>query len=423
MSSILIRGGSRLNGSVRVQGSKNSTLPVMAASLLNRGITVIRNYPDIADVQVMQEILEYIGCTVYRENDEMVIDTRNAEYRPIPTEIAVKLRASSILMGPMLSRFTKVQIAPPGGCLIGARPLDIHMEAFERLGAYWENSEKEITVTARRLVGNQMTLRFPSVGATENAIMAAVCAEGETVIKNAALEPEIIQLCNYLRAAGADISDDGANEIMISGVRHLHDCEYTVAADRIVAGTYIAAVAACGGKVQLQGCTVNDCTGYLDVYTGMGVDFDCNEDGIMVQMTKRPQNLNYIVTEPYPKFPTDMQSITLSVATISEGTLKIYENIFENRFKIVDSLKKMGAQVSMLGSQCAEVTGVAHINGAEVEAADLRGAAALVIAGLCADGITRVNNADYIRRGYADLVENLRKLGAEIQWEYNERKN
>ena len=418
----MIRGGNRLFGSVRVHGSKNSTLPIMAASLLNKGVTIIKNYPVISDVLAMQEILEYIGCTVVRKEDEMIIDSRNAGFKAIPHEVTTKLRASSILMGPMLARFGKVRIAPPGGCDIGDRPLDIHLNCFKRLGADWELSNQEISVHGKKLVGNEMTMRFPSVGATENAIMAAVYAEGETVIKNAAIEPEIMELCGYLKACGVDITDNGADEIIVSGKAQLHDCEYKIPADRIVVGTYIAAVAICGGSVHLDDCTINDCTGYLDVYTGMGVQFDCDETGIKVSMNQRPVNLNYIITAPYPKFPTDMQSITMSLAAVSEGTLTMYERIFENRFKIVNSLKKMNADITMDGTRCAIVKGVDRLKGAEIIATDLRGSAALVIAGLNAEGVTIIHEADYIKRGYADLIENLRKLGADIKWENDIRK-
>lgn len=416
MSRIVIQGGKRLSGSVTVHGSKNATLPVMAASILNKGITVIRNYPDISDVNVMQDILEYIGCRVYRDEDQMVIDSCNAVSKPILANVTGMLRASSILMGPMLARFGYVQIAQPGGCNIGSRPLDLHMNAFKRLGASWEITQDAIKVTAGKLTGNDIYMRFPSVGATENAIMAAVCARGETVIKNAAKEPEIIQLCEYLRNSGADITGEGTDEILISGVQALEDSIYTISADRIVAGTYIAAVAACKGNVLLKNCRIGDCTGFLDVYSGMGVEFVCMDEGILVTMNERPKNLNYIVTGPFPEFPTDMQSLTLSVASIAQGNLSLCEKVFESRFKTAAWLNEMGADVK-ISEQCVTVTGKPWITGTTVEGADLRGTAALVVAGLCARGQTVVENADFVRRGYVNLCENFEKLGAQIRWE------
>lgn len=416
MSRILIHGGRKLFGSVCVQGSKNSTLPVMAACLLNAGITVLRNYPSIADVDVMQEILEYIGCVINRDEEELVIDTRNASPKPITAEMTGKLRASSVLIGPMLARFGQVQIAHPGGCNIGSRPLDIHMAALKQLGASWEMSEKGIYMRAAKLAGNEIMLRFPSVGATENAVMAAVGACGQTVIYNAAKEPEIVSLCEYLRETGAEISGDGTGKIVIWGGRELSDCIYQPPADRIVAGTYMAAVAACQGTVLLKGCKVSDCRGFLDVYTGMGMSVCCMEDGIQIEQSGRCVNLHRIDTGPYPGFPTDMQSLTMSAAAAAEGTLIIKEQIFESRFKTAEWLNEMGADIEIAGCE-AYIHGVPKLQGASVEGADLRGTAALVVAGLCAQGETVVGHADYIRRGYTRLCEHLRGLGADIGWE------
>lgn len=416
MSRIVIYGGRKLSGSVDVQGSKNSTLPVMAACLLNAGITVIRNYPAISDVDVMQEILEYIGCVVNRDDEELVIDTRNAVSRPITAEMTGKLRASSILIGPMLVRFGRVQIAHPGGCRIGSRPLDIHMAALKRLGAVWEMSPEGIRMEAQRLTGNEIVLRFPSVGATENAVMAAVGACGQTVIRNAAKEPEIIALCTYLREMGAKITGEGTEELHVLGGQELNDCVYQVPADRIVVGTYMAAVAACEGSVLLKGCHVGDCRGFLDVYTGMGMTVLCMPDGICISQSGACVNINRIDTGPYPAFPTDMQSLTMSAAAAAKGTLVIQEQIFENRFKTAAWLNRMGADIRVKGAQAC-IRGVKRLQGATVAGEDLRGTAALIVAGLSARGKTTVQHADYIRRGYAGLCENLRELGADIEWE------
>lgn len=416
MSRIVIYGGKKLSGSVDVQGSKNSTLPVMAACLLNAGITVIRNYPSISDVDVMQEILEYIGCVVNRDEEELVIDTRNAKSRPITAEMTGRFRASSILIGPMLARFGNVEIAHPGGCNIGSRPLDIHMAALKRLGASWEMTGSGIRMQARRLNGNEVVLRFPSVGATENVVMAAVGACGQTVIHNAAKEPEIIALCAYLKETGAQISGEGTDKLVITGGTELNDCVYHVPADRIVAGTYMAAVAACKGSVLLRGCHVSDCRGFLDVYTGMGMTVFCTSEGVCISQCSPCVNLQHIYTGPYPAFPTDMQSLTMSAAATAKGTLVLREQIFESRYKTAAWLNKMGADIRVAGTE-AYVHGVPALKGTAVNGEDLRGTAALVVAGLCAEGKTTVNHADYIRRGYADLCKNFRELGAKIEWE------
>ncbi len=416
MSRVVIYGGKKLNGSVWINGSKNLMLPVMAASLLNRGVTVIHNFPDIVDVRSMQEILEYLECRIKRDKDTMIIDTSDAVFKPLNLQISGKLRASTILMGPMLARFGKADIAKPGGCNIGERPVDIHLNAFKRLGAYWEMSDTRTIVSAARLHANRIDLRLPSVGATENAIMAAVCSTGITTLTNVAKEPEIISLCDFLRGAGAVIQGAGTNTITVSGVASLNDSEYTIPPDRIVAGTYIAAVCACGGDILLENCTTPDLSGYLNIYQGMGAVFSYYAGGIRVCMKERPVNLNYIKTEPFPGFPTDMQSITLSVAAVSKGNLTMSENVFEDRFKVVKWLNRMGADICVSGRN-AFVRGVSVLTGTTVTGEDLRGNAALIVAGLCARGMTIVNDSDYINRGYCNLCENLKKLGADIKWE------
>lgn len=412
----MIYGGKSLNGSVLIDGSKNLCLPVMAASLLNRGTTVINNCPDISDVKAMQEIMEFLGCLIKRKNNQMIIDAGNASFKPLECSITGKLRASTILMGPMLARFGIADIAKPGGCNIGLRPIDIHLNAFKRLGANWEMSESHTVIKAGKLHANQINLRLPSVGATENAIIASVYALGCTCITNAAKEPEIIHLCDFLRGAGAIIKGDGTDTIVIEGVNDLKDSEYTIPPDRIVAGTYVAAVCACKGDVLLENCTTSDLRGYLNIYRGMGVEVSYYAGGIRVKMSKSPVNLNYIKTEPFPGFPTDMQSITMSVAAVSKGNLKICENMFEDRFKVVKWLNKMGADISTSGHN-AYIRGVKKLTGTKVAAQDLRGNAALIIAGLCARGMTVVNDSDYINRGYCNFCENLEKLGADIRWE------
>ena len=415
MCRIGINGGKRLYGCVDIEGAKNSILPVMAASILNRTVTVIHNCPDIEDVRRMENILKYLGCTVKRENGSIYIDTENAVNRIIPGSISGTLRASSILIGPLLARFSYVKIARPGGCDIGKRPIDIHLNALKNLGAQWSLSDGYTEVEGR-LRSSEVFFRLPSVGATENIIMASVFLAGQTVIHNAAKEPDIVQLCSYLCIAGADIRGAGTDTIIINGVDKLHEAEYNIAVDRIVAGTYVAAVTMCTGEVLLNNCHFKDLRGFVDVYTGMGACFKECDTGIYVSMYNRPAAINYIRTAPYPGFPTDMQSITLSVLSVAEGASVIYEDIYEDRFKTVYELVKMGADIITDGER-AVIRGINRLKGAYVNAHDLRGSAALVIAGIGADGRTVIDNAGYILRGYADLCGNLKKLGADIRWE------
>ena len=415
MCRIGINGGKRLYGCVDIEGAKNSILPVMAASILNRTVTVIHNCPDIEDVRRMENILKYLGCTVKRENGSIYIDTENVVNRIIPGSISGTLRASSILIGPLLARFSYVKIARPGGCDIGKRPIDIHLNALKCLGAQWSLSDGYTEVEGR-LGSSEVFFRLPSVGATENIIMASVFLAGQTVIHNAAKEPDIVQLCSYLCMAGADIRGAGTDTIIINGVDKLHEAEYNIAVDRIVAGTYVAAVTMCTGEVLLNNCHFKDLRGFVDVYTGMGACFKECDTGIYVSMYNRPAAINYIRTAPYPGFPTDMQSITLSVLSVAEGASVIYEDIYEDRFKTVYELVKMGADIITDGER-AVIRGISRLKGAYVNAHDLRGSAALVIAGIGADGRTVIDNAGYILRGYADLCGNLKKLGADIRWE------
>lgn len=414
MEKLLVHGGRSLRGSVRVQGSKNTCLPVMAASLLNEGISVLENCPDIADVAAMQEILTYLGCVINREGSTLIIDSAAARQRQIDGEMSRRMRASSVLMGPMLARFGCVTAAKPGGCDIGARPVDIHLEAFKRMGASWSIGDSCIEVSARRLHEGDIYLKFPSVGATENAVMAAVLTRGTTIIRNAAREPEIEHLCAYLKACGAKISGEGTKKITVEGVSSLSDAVYTVPPDRIVMGTYMAAAAATRGDIELIGCTASDACGFFDVYTGMGMKYKNTPSGIRVWQTDRPKNLNCIRTGVYPEFPTDMQSVTMSVAAAGDGCTVFEENIFENRFKIVKPLNDMGADISVRGNT-AVVRGTGRLHGCSLKGTDLRGAAALFVAALGAEGKSVVSNPFYIYRGYERFIKNYTELGAEIE--------
>ncbi len=417
MSKIIIRGGKRLNGCVDISGAKNAVLPIMAGSLLNSSITVINNCPDIEDVRHMANILRYLGCTVKRKDNSIIIDTKNAVNATIPGSISGKLRASSILIGPLLARFAHVKLAPPGGCDIGKRPIDIHLNALKRLGVCWTLSSEYIEAEGK-LKSNEVELRFPSVGATENLIMASIFLAGTTIIHNVAREPDVVQLCKYLNASGACIKGIGTDTIVINGVDKLKSIQYNIDVDRIVAGTYIGAVAVCGGDIKLNNCHTKDLVGFMDVYSGMGVKFVESQDGICVSTNKRPESINYIRTQPYPGFPTDMQSIVMSVLSIANGRCIIKEDIYEDRYKTAYELMKMGADI-IINERYAYVNGVKRLVGSDVTASDLRGGAGLVIAGLNASGVTTIKKAEYISRGYDNLCDNLRKLGADIRWEDN----
>lgn len=413
MKNLCVQGGRKLYGSVRVQGSKNICLPVMAASILNEGISVIENCPCIDDVFIMQEILSSLGCVINREQNTLIIDTANAVSKPVSADMAGKLRASSVLMGPLLARFGSVKTAKPGGCQIGKRPIDIHLDVFKRLGASWELDDENVSVSSLKLHEADIYLRFPSVGATQNAIMASVRVPGITIIRNAAKEPEIVGLCDYLTGCGADIKGAGGDTIAVRGVDNLNDTVYTIPADRMVMGTYIASVCATRGDIKLTGCNICDAGGFLDVYTGMGLEYKECEDGICIFQKERPKAVNYIKTSVYPGFPTDMQSVTMSVAAYSDGKTVFEESIFENRFGVAGQLKKMGADISV-DKNMAHVTGRSRLTGADVAGTDLRGTAALFVAALAADGESIIRNTQYINRGYEKFVSNYRELGAEI---------
>ena len=316
-------------------------------------------------------------------------------------------------MGPLLARFGSVKTAKPGGCQIGKRPIDIHLDVFKRLGASWELDDENVSVSSLKLHEADIYLRFPSVGATQNAIMASVKVPGITIIRNAAKEPEIVGLCDYLTGCGADIKGAGGDTIAVRGVDNLNDTVYTIPADRMVMGTYIASVCATRGDIKLTGCNICDAGGFLDVYTGMGLEYKECEDGICIFQKERPKAVNYIKTSVYPGFPTDMQSVTMSVAAYSDGKTVFEESIFENRFGVAGQLKKMGADISV-DKNMAHVTGRSRLTGADVAGTDLRGTAALFVAALAADGESIIRNTQYINRGYEKFVSNYRELGAEI---------
>lgn len=411
MNSIVINGGHHLEGQISIQGSKNSVLPIMAASILNAGLTVIGNCPKITDVMHMAELLEMVGCVVSFYKNVIVIDSKNASVTEINSEYANKIRASIIFAGPLLGRFHNAQISMPGGCNIGKRPIDLHISAFEDMNVTCEQTQEYVRFTTAQVEGAQIHLKYPSVGATENIILAAVRANGVTDIFNAAIEPEIYELCQFLKIMGAEINGEGTSHVSIKGVSELNDIVYSISPDRIVAGTYIGSVISAGGDILLNNCTLNETMGYLDILSGMGAKLRETENGLSIVSKYRQSAVNYIKTSPFPGFPTDMQPIIMATLCSAMGKSIIEETVFSNRLGLAKELRKMGAFIVVDGNR-AEITGVSMMRGARVEATDLRAGAALVVAALGIEEESIVENAFYIERGYENICADLTSLGA-----------
>ena len=415
-----ITGGTPLHGSITLQGSKNAALPLMAASILHPGRTTLNHVPAIRDVDVMIEILENIGCTVQKDNGTLIIDAAKAEHFEVAASLGERMRSTIILLGSMLGRAGRAKMPFPGGCIIGMRPIDIHITSLGKMGAVFEEKDGMLCAETDGLCGTRIHLRFPSVGATENVILAAVYARGRTRIENCAKEPEIAELCRFLRKKGAKIEGEGTSCILVEGVSHLRDSTYTLMPDRIVAGTYLFAAAATRGEICLEGMRPSDMESVLDVLGRMGAVYENREDGFYLDGRKAINPLPVVCTETYPGFPTDLQSQLLATLCVARGRSVIRECIFEERFRIAPWLNRMGADVTTDGRE-AVIEGKAHLSGQMVKAQELRGGAALVIAALMAQGITRVYGSAFIERGYEDLAGDLRKLGAVISKKKAER--
>lgn len=409
-----ITGGTPLHGSITLQGSKNAALPLMAASILHPGRTTLHHVPAIRDVDVMIEILENIGCTVQKDNGTLIIDAAKAEHFEVAASLGERMRSTIILLGSMLGRAGRAKMPFPGGCIIGMRPIDIHITSLGKMGAVFEETDGMLCAVTDGLCGTRIHLRFPSVGATENVILAAVYARGRTRIENCAKEPEIAELCRFLREKGAKIEGEGTSCILVEGVSHLRDSTYTLMPDRIVAGTYLFAAAATRGEICLEGMRPSDMESVLDVLGRMGAVYENREDGFYLDGRKAINPLPVVCTETYPGFPTDLQSPLMAVLAGADGAGVIKENVFENRFRTAGQLVRMGAQIEIDGS-CARVTGCKLCSNT-VKAPDLRGGAALALAALQADGVSTITGMEYVERGYEDLARDLRMLGAQV-WE------
>ncbi len=414
MSSVTIQGNHTLSGEVYIQGSKNAALPMIAATILNHGKTVLKNCPNILDVQNMVHVLEGMGCLVNWDNTNLEIDASNVTKHEISQEEAKKTRGSFLFLGALLGRNQIAKIAYPGGCTIGKRKVDIHLKALEEMGVIFYEDDN-LYADATNIHGNILTLSFPSVGATENVLLAAVMAKGRTEIINAAIEPEVIALCEFLNCAGANIQGIKTNHLKIDGVTSLHDCEFEIPPDRIVAGTYLAAVAACGGEAFIHGVVSEDLTEVIRVLRFMGCEIDIEDTWAHIKRKRKLIAPEIIVTSPFPGFPTDLQSQFMVLLSEALNDSIIVEKIFEDRFLIVDELVKLGAKISTDGDT-ARIRGRRKLIGSEVIAKDLRGGAALIIAGLVAEGETVVENLDFVKRGYVDIVSDLQKLNANIRW-------
>lgn len=416
MEKLIIHGGHELHGRVKISGAKNAVLPIIAATLLAQDKPcVLDEVPYLNDVCTIAEVLRQLGAKVdfNRQQHTLFVDSTVLKTVDAPYDLVRKMRASFVIMGPLLARYGKAKISMPGGCAIGTRPIDLHLKGFESLGAEIEIGHGFISATAPNgLKGTSIYLDFPSVGATENIIMAACMAEGQTILENAAQEPEIIDLANFLNIMGAKIRGAGTNVIKITGVPKLIGHNYTIIPDRIEAGTYMVAVAMTGGDIYIENAISEHLKPVIAKLNEAGVKIEEDIDGIRVSCNNRPKAID-IKTLPYPGFPTDMQAQFMAMLTIADGTGLVTETVFENRFMHVDELKRMGACIKVDG-RTSIVEGVPSLNGCQVKATDLRAGAAMVLAGLVANGETEVSYIHHIDRGYDNLVEKLCGLGADI---------
>ena len=413
MEKLIIRGGNKLTGTVRVSGAKNAVLPIIAAAMLGSSPSRLFEAPNLEDVRTISEVIEHLGVPVRQEVDALYIDSSMLTAFEAPYELVRKMRASFLVMGPLLARLGKAKISLPGGCAIGTRPIDLHLKGFEALGAEIDLGHGYVEARAPHgLKGARIYLDFPSVGATENILMAASMAQGQTILENPAEEPEIVDLANFLNAMGARIRGAGTNVIRIEGVNDLRGCSHTVIPDRIEAGTYMVGAAITNGDVYIENALTEHLKPVVAKLKEAGVYIEEDTDGVRVRGTGNIKSVD-IKTLPYPGFPTDMQAQLMALMTVARGTSIITETVFENRFMHVDELKRMGANIKIEG-RSAVVEGVPRLCGCPVKATDLRAGAALVLAGLAAEGETAIGCLHHIDRGYDGLVAKLQGLGADI---------
>jgi len=421
MYNYIIKGGTKLSGEIDVSGSKNATLPILAATILNGKTTKLYNVPDIADVRITLKILESLGCKIKKDKKKIIIDSKNMKGTTIPEDLMRKLRSSVIIAGAIISRFGEVCFTYPGGCDIGSRPIDLHLSGFKKLSIKIDENTSNIICKCDKIKSTEIQLDFPSVGATENLILASVLGNHEVVIKNAAMEPEIFDLSCFLNRMGAKIYGAGTNIIKIKGVKSLNEVSYTIMPDRIEAGTLLIATAITQGNIKLNKVCPEHISPILHKLVECGCNIETEKNSIYLK--SQPKLIaTDIKTMPYPGFPTDLQPLFTTLLTISKGTSIVTENIFENRYKFTQELKRMGAKINIEG-KTAIIKGVKRLHGANVESTDLRGGASLVIAGLSARGTTKVRKVEYILRGYEEFDKKLNYLGANISREEERNEN
>lgn len=416
MSKIIVRKSGPLNGTVKVSGAKNSVLPIMAAALLAQDKCVLEDIPGLRDVDVMSEVLSSLGSDVKKNSNGIIeINSVNIDNCEAPYDLVSKMRASFLVIGPLLARMGRARVSLPGGCAIGSRPIDLHLKGLSALGAKVNLGHGYVEAVADKLVGDKIYLDFPSVGATENIMMAATMAEGQTIIQNAAEEPEIVDLANFLNSLGAKVKGAGTDTIRIQGVKELGGTRHTVIPDRIEAGTYMVAAAITGGNVTIQNALPDHLKPMIAKLKECGVEVQENGDHVKVNASNGINAVD-VKTMPYPGFPTDMQSQFMALLSVARGTSVLIETVFENRFMHVSELTRMGAKIKIEGHS-AVVEGVKALEGAQVSATDLRAGAALILAGLVAEGQTEIRNTYHIDRGYVEIENKLRNLGANISRE------
>lgn len=416
MSKILIKGGKKLEGEIFLQGAKNSVLPVLAATLLCEKKSVIHNCPDIADVETSIKILRALGCECKREDKSITVDPSSANYCEIPESLMREMRSSVVFLGAILGKMGRAVISSPGGCELGPRPIDLHLSALKKMGV--EITEEHgflCCETPNGIVGTEIALGFPSVGATENIILAAVKAKGLTIIHNAAKEPEISDLADFLNSAGARIYGGGSDTVYIHGVDTLSSSEHAIIPDRIAAATYMACAAITGSDIKIKGIMPSHITAILSVFREAGCEVNLSGKTLHIVGKSRPSRVSIIRSLVYPAFPTDAGPLVIAMLTRARGTSVFVENIFENRFRYVDEIKRLGAKIETQG-KTAVIEGVPKLSGAFCKCTDLRGGAALVTAGLAAEGETVIDEIHHISRGYDDIVGTLNRLGADIEY-------